>query len=119
MSSGGGEIGGYGFRDYALPVVVYATDNYLDRKIPDAGRMPGRCRVLRRGRAFEDIGGYIIGISAEFWVDPTPAMESTAEATGSIADTDGDGMADDLLVFEWSSSSAASWRRSPTPLRTW
>ena len=57
--------------------------------------------------AFEDIGGYIIGISADAWVDPTPAMESIAEATGSIADTDGDGLADDLLVFEWSSSSAA------------
>ena len=110
VSSGGGEIGGYGFRDYALPVVVYATDNYL-RDPDDSYATPGGCPedagFSDVVSAFEDIGGYIIGISADSWVDPTPAMESIAEATGSIADTDGDGMADDLLVFEWSSSSAA------------
>jgi len=33
-------------------------------------------------------------------------METLAAATGSMADTDGDGSADDLLVFEWTSSSA-------------
>jgi hypothetical protein len=38
---------------------------------------------------------------------PVAQMNSLATATGSLADTDGDGMVDDRLVFTWSSSSAA------------
>ena len=34
-------------------------------------------------------------------------MEALAVSTGSLADTDGDGVADDPLVFSWSESSAA------------
>ena len=48
-----------------------------------------------------DLGGYVIGVDVGGG-NPTPQMEPLAEATGSIADTNGDGIADDLLVFEWS-----------------
>ena len=110
-SSGGGEIGGFGFRDYALPVMVYATDNYL--RDPEAGYgVPGGC-PLDAGQtdvvdAFADLGGYTIGVMTSSWGGGgLPQMEALAEATGSIADTDSDGSADDLLVFTWTGSSAA------------
>ena len=104
VSSGGGEIGGYGFRDYALPVVVYATDNYL--RDPESGYAtpagcPSDAGFSDVVDAFSDLGGYMIGIDTGYGT-PTPQMESLAEATGSIADTNGDGIADDVLVFEWS-----------------
>jgi hypothetical protein len=108
-SSGGGEIGGFGFRDYALPVIVYATDNNL--RDPDAGYpTPGGCPIDASGsdvvEAVNGIGGYLIGIAASAWSGgPITQMEELAAATGSYADTDNDGVADDLLVFAWSSSS--------------
>jgi hypothetical protein len=111
VSSGGGEIGGFGFRDYALPVMVYATDNYL--RDPEAGYgVPGGC-PLDAGHsdvvdAMAELGGYTIGVMTSSWGSgAVPQMESIAEATGSIADTDGDGLADDLLVFTWTGSSSA------------
>jgi len=111
-SSSGGQIGGFGFRDYALPVLVYATDNYL--RDPEAGYgVPGGCPGDAGGsdvaEAVNGIGGYLIGIGTAYGSTAlgTPAMEALAAATGSYADTDGDGVADDLLVFTWSSSSTA------------
>ena len=111
VSSGGGELGGFGFRDYALPVMVYATDNYL--RDPEAGYgTPGGC-PLDAGHsdvvdALEELGGYAVGVMTSSWsAGAVPQMEALAEATGSMADTDGDGVADDLLVFTWTGSSAA------------
>jgi len=110
-SSGGGPIGGFGFREDALPILVYATDNSL--RDPEAGfGTPGGCPLDAAGSdvvaAINDMGGYAIGISTNGWGGgPLPQMEALADATGSVADTDGDGVADDLLVFEWSSSSSA------------
>jgi hypothetical protein len=110
-SSGGGEIGGFGFRDYALPVIVYATDNNL--RDPDAGYpSPGGCPMDAGSsdvvESVADIGGYLIGIAASSWSSgPITQMEDLAAATGSFADTDNDGVSDDPLVFEWSSSSGA------------
>ena len=109
VSSGGGELGGFGFRDYALPVMVYATDNYL--RDPEAGYgTPGGC-PLDAGQsdvvdAIAQLGGYTVGVMAGGWTS-TAQMETLAEATGSMADTDGDGVADDLLVFTWTGSSSA------------
>ncbi len=111
-SSSGGQIGGFGFRDYALPVLVYATDNYL--RDPESGYgVPGGCPLDAAGsdvaETVNSIGGYLIGIAASSWgtAPGVPQMEALAAATGSYADTDGDGLADDLLVFSWSSSSTA------------
>ena len=40
--AGGGFLGGFGFREYALPVMVFATD--YDLRDPDAGYgTPGGC----------------------------------------------------------------------------
>lgn len=104
-----GTGGGFGFRSYALPVIVYATDAPL--RDPDNGYAgPGGCAVdagfSEVVSAAGDLGAYLIGIS----VSGTAAvaqMQKLADATGSYADTDGDGMADDRLVFNWSGSSSA------------
>jgi hypothetical protein len=109
VSSGGGELGGFGFRDYALPVMVYATDNAL--RDPEAGYgTPGGC-PFDAGQsdvvdAIAELGGYTVGVMTSGYMG-TSQMEALAEATGSMADTDGDGVADDLLVFTWTGSSAA------------
>ena len=108
-SSSGGELGGYGFRDYSLPVVVYATDNYL--RDPDAGYgTPGGCPLDAGSTdviaAAEAIGARLIGVGA-YSTYAQAQMEDLAEATGSYADTDGDGVADDVLVEYWAGSSTS------------
>ena len=119
VSSSGGQIGGFGFRDYALPVLVYATDNYLRDSEAGYGT-PGGCPLDAAGsdvaEAVNSIGGYLIGIAASSWgtAPGGPQMEALAAATGSYADTDGDGMADDLLVFDWNTSSSTVFRETVT-----
>lgn len=54
--------------------------------------------------AANDLGAYLIGIGA-LSSAPTAQMTSLAAATGSYADTDGNGYADNPLVFYWSGSS--------------
>jgi hypothetical protein len=107
-NSGGGTIGGFGFREYALPVMVYATDNYL--RDPENGYgAPGGC-PLDAGysdvvAAVGDLGAYLIGIATGSST-PTPQMNTLADATSSYADTDEDGVADDRLVFSWYGSTS-------------
>jgi hypothetical protein len=104
---GSGVIGGYGFREFALPIFVHATDApFRDR---DAGyAVPGGCPseagMAATASAMLDIGARYIGIDVGGGT-PTPQMQDLAGRTGSFADTDGDGAADDLLVFRWSGSS--------------
>ena len=106
---GGGQNGGMGFRDYALPVVVYATDNNLRDPEHGYGVPPtcsnpaGRSDVIAAAAAQ---GAYLIGIATSSSI-PISQMNDLADATGSYADTDGDGLADDRLVFQWSGSSTA------------
>jgi hypothetical protein len=109
-SSGGGLNGGFGFRDYALPVMVYATD--YDLRDPDAGYgTPGGC-PQDAGKsdvvaAFADLQAYAIGIHVNsYTTTPYNQMLDLAAATGSYADTDGDGSSDDPLAFRWSGSSS-------------
>ncbi len=111
-STGGGSVGGFGFRNEALPVVIYATDNYL--RDPDDGyAAPGGCPLDAGSSdvttAVTDMGGRLIGIAASTWGTSTPLaqMNTLAEATESYYDADGDGVADDPLVFSWSGSDAA------------
>ena len=110
-SSGGGQIGGYGFRDYALPILIYATD--YDLRDPEAGYgTPGGC-FQDAGHsdvvaAATDLGAYLIGIQTNnYTTTPRAQMRSLAEDTSSYADTDGDGAQDDVLVFQWTGSSAS------------
>jgi hypothetical protein len=108
-TSGGGEVGGMGFRDYALPVIVYATDNYL--RDPDTGYgTPPSCSNPAGGSdvitAVNNANAYLIGIAAGSST-ATAQMNMLANATGSYADTDGDGSTDDALVFSWTGSNAS------------
>ena len=106
-SKGGGTKGGMGFRDYALPVVVYATD--ADLRDPDAGYgVPGGCPgdagSSDVAAAYADLGGYVIGIAVNS--APVSQMEHLAAMTGSYGDTNGDGVASEPLVFQWSGGSS-------------
>ena len=108
-STGGGAVGGYGFRNEALPVIIYATDNYL--RDPDEGYgTPGGCPLDAGGAdvttAVNDIGARLIGIGARTST-PVPQMETLAAATDSYYVADGDGVVDDPLVFIWSGSDSA------------
>ena len=106
---GGGDGGGFGCRPYALPVIIYATDADLRDPMAGYGTPNGcpadanRSSVISSASA---VNGYLIGIGART-SDAIPQMNQLAAATNSYADTDGDGAADDLLVFQWTGSSAA------------
>ena len=103
-----GDLGGLGFREYALPIIIYAGDNYLrDPESDNAyyNGSPGGC-PFDAGysdvvSSFTGLGAYLIGISVN-GTTGTPQLQELTDATSSYADTDGDGMADDNLVFTWS-----------------
>lgn len=111
---GAGTRGGMGFRDYALPIIIYATDNYM--RHPSAtgshSATPGGCPIDADfsdvATALDDLGGYVIGVDVtgggSSW-GPGPEMLELAALTNSYADIDGDGSADDELVFSLNQSS--------------
>lgn len=110
---GGGTLGGMGFRDYALPIIVEGTDNYM--RDPDSSNAyianaPGGCPMDAGSAAtltsFLDLGAYFMGISINGSL-PYPQMVDFANATGSLADLDGDGVAAEPVVQTWSGSSTA------------
>ena len=107
--------GGYGFRNYSLPVIIYATDNLLrdaHSSVSTLATTPGGCPFDAGHNdvvsALSDIGGYLIGVDVgrSTYADPFPQMEELAEWTNSKADMDGGGVADDLLVYELDQSGA-------------
>jgi len=105
----GGTKGGMGFREYALPILVYATDAPL--RDPDAGYgTPGGCPIDAGSNdvvaELAALGGYVIGVSVN-GTSGYAQMVTLAQLTGSYADTDGDGAADDVLVTTWSGSNPA------------
>ena len=106
---GGGTYGGYGFRDGSLPVIVYATDNYL--RDPDAGYAVPPDANFTAGEsdvidATSDMGARLIGVATQSSI-PVTQMDQLAVATGSLYAGDSDGLVDDPLVFTWTGSSAA------------
>jgi hypothetical protein len=108
----GGVIGGFGFREYALPIIVIASDNYF--RDPDStgyySGTPGGCPIDAgmpdAVAAFSDIGAYFVGVSVN-GTTGYPQMITFANATGSLADLDGDGVAAEEVVQTWSGSNAA------------
>ena len=114
-SAGGGDRGGMGFRDGALPVIVYATDNYLRDSGAGYGT-PGGCHIDASGAdvvgAANDVGAFLIGVGTNG--TPITQMNNLADATGSFADTNGDGVANERLVFQYSSSSSSGFRSTIT-----
>ncbi len=116
LYSGGGDLGGFGFRAYALPVLVYATDNQLrdaDGGFGTPGGCPGDAGNSDVSMAARDLGAYLIGVSVS-GSTPVTQMNQLADDTSSYADTDGDGLADDRLVFTWNSSSSSQFRSTVT-----
>lgn len=108
---GGGTGGGLGFREYSLPVVVLATDNYMR----DSGstntmynQTPGGCPLDASMddtvTAFLDAGARFVGVSVN-GSTPYPQMVDLATRTNSLADLSGDGTADEPVVETWSGSS--------------
>jgi len=102
-----GTLGGMGFRDYALPILVYATDNNL--RDPDSADSvynagPGGCPqdagLSDVIPAVDSLGAYLIAVSANSTIGVSQ-MQELARETDSYADTDGDGFADNELVFLW------------------
>ncbi|MDP2305017.1 MAG: hypothetical protein Q8P18_03215 [Pseudomonadota bacterium] len=110
--SGTGTLGGFGFRDYALPIIVYTTDAVLrdpdstDRSLNGSpGGCPGDAGQSAVVTAANNLGAMLIGISVGSNA-AVSQMNTLAQRTNSVADTDGDGVADDNLVFTWSGSSS-------------
>lgn len=109
---GGGIAGGMGFREYSLPVIVLATDNYM-RDAESTNRtynsVPGGCPqdagMSDAVAAFTDLGARFVGISVN-GSTPYPQMVDFAYSTNSLADLDGDGVAAEPVVQTWSGSSS-------------
>lgn len=110
-----GNRGGAGFREGALPVIVYATDAEL--RDPAIGyAAPAACSDPASSNdavsAASQLGARLIalkvqGNSPPGSDDPLPAMNNLANQTGSVADLDGDGVAEPL-VYQGTSSATVS-----------
>ncbi|MCK6504110.1 hypothetical protein L6R53_12030 [Myxococcota bacterium] len=106
-----GTRGGLGFRDGAVPVLVYITDNYLRDDDVSSYGTPGGCpgdagasEVLD---AAADLDAWLIGVSVNGTL-PRAQMNDLAEAAGSMVDDDGDGSVDDEAVIVWSGTTDLS-----------
>ncbi len=107
----GGTNGGMGFRDYSLPVIVLATDNYLRDPSSTNGsynQAPGGCPLdsteADTVAAFLDIGARFVGVGVNGSL-PIAQMTQISIDTNSLADLDGDGVAAEEVVETWSGSS--------------
>lgn len=106
---GTGQLGGIGFRDKALPIIIYATDDAIKdadfRELYEfPNGCPGEAGMSNVAMAAASLGAYMIGICSPGLNDCKPAMEDLAVATNSLGDADGDGSNDDPMVFEWNTS---------------
>ena len=109
----GGFLGGFGFREYALPVIVQASDNYFRDPESSNGMYnstPNGCPIdagwSDAVTAFLDLGAYFVGVSVN-GTTGYPQMIDFSQKTGSLADLNGDGVADEEVVETWSGSNAA------------
>lgn len=112
FTSGGGPLGGYGFRENMLPIIIYATDAPLrDADLSHTFGTPGGCPgdagqtdVINAANALHAkfVG---IGVNVSPIEDTFAQMEQLAAGTGSYADLDGDGVVEPAVV-SWSGTSA-------------
>ena len=105
---GTGTLGGAGFRDGSVPILVYTTDNYM--RDPGNGYLgPPSCSNPATSAdvasAVNAIGGQLIGVGTNS--TPIPQMNALAYDTDSLVDMDGDG-SPEPLVFEGTSSSTVT-----------
>ncbi|MFH1463321.1 MAG: putative metal-binding motif-containing protein [Pseudomonadota bacterium] len=111
-TSGGGTLGGMGFRSGAVPIVAYVTD--YDMRDPDEGySTPGGC-PLDAGSADVvadtlDMGAWLVGVHYNTTTStPYGQMLDLAERTGSLADLDGDGTVEELAFANTTTSTINS-----------
>ena len=104
-----GDVGGMGFRaDATVRVLVYGTDYYLrdpSAGYPSPGGCPGDAGAEDVAAAALASDVYLVGIALGTTL-PVKQMLALADATASVADLDGDGAADDPLVYHWDGTAA-------------
>ncbi len=105
----GGALGGFGFREDVLPILIYATDAAL--RDPDQGdETPGGCPSDAGSSAVKEVframGARLIAVAVDSETVGWNQMEALAEGTGSVADMDGDGDTE-AAVVRWSGSSGS------------
>jgi hypothetical protein len=109
--SGTGTLGGVGFLDDGIPIVVILTDNYL--RDPESSNStyngsPGGCPLDAGASdvvsAASALGAWVVGLGANTST-PITQLKSLATSIGKYVDSDGDGATDDLPVYTVSSSS--------------
>jgi hypothetical protein len=107
---GTGSLGGNGFREGAVPILVYTTDATVRNALPPYGEgpkgatPPAGCAQDAAAPMLEaalaDIDAKAIGVAANT-TDPITAMEMIATWTDSWVDLNGDGtqQQDELMVY--------------------
>lgn len=106
-----GMLGGMGFHEgVGGKVVVYFTDNYMrDADVPDLYGSPGGCPADAGSTAVQSSVSddtWLVGIA--LYSDlPVEQMTGLAEATGSMADLDGDDIPDPLVLGVWDPTAIA------------
>jgi hypothetical protein len=120
-----GDRGGMGFRSGALPVVVYATDLYM--RDPDStngtlnqtpGGCPGDAGSTQVAEVAVESGAVLIGFDVSYTgstTAPFAGMEELAWLSGSVGDLDGDGTAEETLVYhidQYSSTFVTEFREN-------
>jgi len=115
LSAYPGSRGGAGFRDGAVPILVYATD--AEMRDPDIGYpSPAACSSPAGSSdvigAVNGLGGKLIGVAVDGDTppganNPVAAMNNLANQTGSLADLDGNGFPEPL-VYEGTSGATVA-----------
>jgi hypothetical protein len=116
LSAFPGQRGGAGFRDGAVPVIVYATDAEI--RDPDIGySAPASCSNPAGNSdvisAVNTLGGKLIGVAVAGNTppgadNPVAAMNNLANQTGSLADLDGNGFPEPLVYQGTSGATVAN-----------
>ena len=106
---GTGNLGGNGFRQGAVPILVYATDATVRNAFPPYGQGPNYCTgndatAAHLLAAMSNINGKAIGVAART-TDAMGAMTEMATWTESWLDLDGDGNPDANEYMVYSSNS--------------
>ena len=104
-----GQIGGVGFRNGSVPIIVYTTD--AEMRDPDIGYpAPPLCSDPAGSSevqsAVNNISGKLIGVGTT--ADPIIQMNNLANSTGSVADIDGNG-SPEPLVFQGTSGATVDF----------
>ena len=108
-TQGSGMLGGNGFRQGAVPILIYATDANVRNAFPPYGEGPNGCggndaTAAHLNAAMSAINAKAIGIAART-TDAMGAMTTIANMTDSWLDLDGDGVADSNEWMVWASQS--------------